>query len=153
QRRPAGAVVEALDGVRLAVPARIVVRPARSRLLGRVAIRRVREDVAGVVGDNVEDDVDPMRMGGPDEVAELFSGSEMRIDVEEVLDAVAVVGRLERDLPENGADPQGSDAEPLEIAELAFQSFQRSTLPGVTDAEPRVVINPARILRRVNRRR
>ncbi len=121
QRRPAVAVVEALDGVGLAVPARVVVPPARSRVVRRVAIRVVGEDVAGVVGDDVEDDVDPLLVGGLDEVAELLARPEMRIHVEEVLDAVAVVARLERDLPEERADPQGGDAEPPQVAELALQ--------------------------------
>jgi hypothetical protein len=44
----------------------------------------------------------------------------MRVHVEEVLDPVAVIGRLERDLAEDGADPQGGDAEPPKIAELAL---------------------------------
>ena len=57
----------------------------------RVAVRGVGEDVAGVVGDDVEDDVDALLVGGLDEVAELLARSEVRVDVEEVLDAVAVV--------------------------------------------------------------
>ena len=124
QRRPAVAVVEALDGVRLAVPARVVVPLARSRVVRRVAIRVVGEDVARVVGDDVEDDVDPLLVGGLDEVAELLARPEVRIHVEEVLDAVAVVARLERDLPEDGADPQGGDAEPPQVAEFALQSLR-----------------------------
>ena len=38
-------------------------------------------------------------------VAELLARPEMRIDVEEVLDAVAVVARLESDLPKDWTDP------------------------------------------------
>ena len=72
-----------------------------------------------MVGDDVEDDVDALLVGGPDEVAELLARAEVRVDVEEVLDAVAVVARLERDLAERRADPQRGDAEPPEVAELA----------------------------------
>ena len=88
------AVVEALDGVRLAVPARIVV--ASPRCLdpaNRVPVRGVSEDVAGVVGDDVEDHVDAVLVGEIDEVAEVLARPEVWIDVEEVLDAVAVVAR------------------------------------------------------------
>src|SRR5207244_3103655 len=70
QRRPAFAVVETLDGVRLAVPARVVVPPARGGIVRRVAVRGVAEDVAGVVGNDVENDVDPLFMRGLDTVAE-----------------------------------------------------------------------------------
>jgi len=107
-----------------------------------VAVRGVGEHVAGVVGNDVEDDVDPLLVGGPDEVTELLARSEMRIDVEEILDTVAVVARLERDLPEDRADPQGGDAEPPQVAEFALQSFQRTALPTAAGAEPRVIIDP-----------
>ena len=117
----------------------------------RVAIRIVGEDVAGVVGDDVEDDVDPLLVGGLDEVAELLACPEMRIHVEEVLDAVAVVARLEGDLPEDRADPQGGDAEPTQVAELALQPRERAALPAVAGAEPGVVIDPAGVLGPVKR--
>src|SRR5262249_7634232 len=146
-------VVEALDGVRLAVPARVVVPLARSRVVRRVAVRGVSEDVAGVVGDDVEDDVDPLLVRGPDKVAELRARPEMRIQIEEVLDPVAVVGRLERDLPEDGADPQGSDAEPSEVTEFALQPPQRSALPAAAGAEPGVVIDSAGVRGAVERGR
>src|SRR5262249_9801203 len=115
QCRPAIAVVETLDGVSLAIPARVVVPLARSRVACRVAVRGVGEDAAGVVGDDVEDDVDALLMGGLDKVAELRPCPEMRIHVKEVLDPVAMVARLERDLPEDRADPQGGDAESPEV--------------------------------------
>src|SRR5262249_48469040 len=115
QRRPAVAVIEALDGVGPAIPARIVVPPPRNGVVRRVAVRGVREDVAGVMGNDVEDDVDPLLMSGLDKVAELLARPEVGVHVEEVLDPVAVIGRLERDLAEDGADPQGGDAEPPKI--------------------------------------
>ena len=118
----------------------------------RVAIRIVGEDVAGVVGDDVENDVNPLLVGGLDEVAELLACPEMRVHVEEVLDAVAVVARLEGDLPEDRADPQGGDSEPTEVSELALQPGQRPALPAIAGAEPGVVIDPARVLGPVKRR-
>ena len=71
----------------------------------RVAIRIVGENVAGVVGDNIENDVNPLLVGGLDEVAKLRPCPEMRIYVEKVLDAVAVIARLEGNLSEDRADP------------------------------------------------
>jgi hypothetical protein len=68
-----------------------------------VTIRSVGKDIAGMVGDDVEDDVDPLLVGGLDEVAELLPCPEMRIDIEEVLNAVAVVARLEPTAPEGGS--------------------------------------------------
>jgi len=63
-----------------------------------------------MVSDDVEDDVNPLVVGGLDEVAKLRARAEMRGHVEKVLDAVAMVARLEGDLPENRADPQGGDS-------------------------------------------
>src|SRR5262249_20195024 len=76
----------------------------------------------------------------------LLAGAEVGVHVEEVLDAVAVVARLEGDLPERRADPQGGDAEPPQVAELAPQPFQRAALPAAAGAEPGVVIDPAGVL-------
>src|SRR5262245_44641375 len=98
------------------------------------------------MGDDVEDDVNPLVVRGLDKVAELLARPEMRIYVEEVLDAVAVVTRLEGDLFEDRADPQGRDAEPPEVTEFALQPPQRSALPARAGAEPRVVIDPPGIL-------
>ena len=110
QRRPAVSIIEALDSVGLAVPARVVVPTARSWVLRRIPVGVVGEDVAGMVSDDVEDDVNPLVVGGLDEVAKLRARAEMRGHVEKVLDAVAMVARLEGDLPENRADPQGGDS-------------------------------------------
>ena len=118
----------------------------------RVAVRVVGEDVAGVVGDDVEDDVDALLVGGLDEVAELLARAEVGVHVEEVLDAVAVVARLEGDLSEDRADPQRGDAEPPEVAELAPQPPERAALPAAAGAEPRVVIDAAGVLGPVQRR-
>src|SRR5262249_52922202 len=153
QCRPAVAVVEALNRVRLAVPTRVVVPPARNGVVRAVTIRGVGEDVAGVVSDDVEYDVDPLFVRGLDELAELLARPEMRINVEEILDPVAVVGRLERDLAEDGADPQGGDAEPPKIAELALQPLERTALPAAAGAEPHVVIDPTGVFGAIQRRR
>src|SRR3954454_21867406 len=56
-------------------------------------------------------------------------GSVVRIDLEEVLDPVAVVVRRPLALPQNRADPQGGHAEPMEIAELAPRPLQGAAHP------------------------
>ena len=118
----------------------------------RVAVRVVGEDVTRVVGDDVEDDVDALLVGGLDEVTELLARPEMGVHVKKVLDAVAVVARLEGDLAKGRADPQCGDAEPPQVAELAPQPPQRAALPAAAGAEPRVVIDAARVLGPVQRR-
>src|SRR5262249_22753216 len=119
QRRLTVAVVEALDGVGPAVPARIVVPAPRSRVVGHVAVRVITEDIPRMMSDDVENDVDALLVGGLDEVAELFPRAEVGVHVEEILDAIAVVARLEGDLAEWRANPQGGDAKTPQVAELA----------------------------------
>src|SRR5262245_11394957 len=115
------AVVEALHGVRLAVPTRIVPGLPRSRIAHRVTVRVVGKHVPGVVGDDIQYHIDPVIVGGLHEVTELLARSEMAVDVEEVLDAVTVIAcRIERDLAEDRAYPESSDAEAFEIPELAL---------------------------------
>src|SRR5438309_7925626 len=95
----------------------------------RVTIGGVSEYVARVMGDDVQDHVNPLLVSGLDKVSKLGASSEMRINVEEVLDAVAVVAWLEGDLPEDGTDPESRDSEPAKVAELALQPGQGSSLP------------------------
>src|SRR5262249_29872559 len=117
-----------------------------NRVVRRVAIRGVGEDVAGVMGDDVEYDVDPLLVGGRDKLAELRAGPEMRIDVKEVLNAVAVVARLECDLPKDPADPQGGDPQRSEITKFALQPLERAALPFAAGTEPDVVVHPTGVL-------
>jgi hypothetical protein len=83
--------VEALHDVRLAVPTGVVVRLSSVWISDRVTVRGVSEHVPGVVGDDVQDHVDAVLVGGVDEIAEVLPRPEVRIDVEEVLDTVAMV--------------------------------------------------------------
>ena len=141
-RRATVAVVETVHGVRLAVPARIVVRLSGAGILDRVTVRGVSEHVAGVVRDDVEDHIDALLVGGVDEVAEVLARPEMWVDVEEVLDAVTVVARrLECDLAKDRAHPERGDAETLEIPELALQSLQGAALPYAAGLEPSIVVD------------
>src|SRR5262249_26876040 len=118
----------------------------------------VAEDVAGVVGNDIENDVDPLLVGGLHKVSELLARPEMRIDVEKVLDAVAVVARLESNLAEDRADPESGDAEPSQVAELTFQPLECAALPAAAapragaGPEPGVVIDPAGVVGAIQRR-
>src|SRR5262245_14362640 len=138
------AIVKAVYGVRLTVPSWIVVDLPGVWIAHRVAVCRVGEHVAGVVGDDIEDHVNAVLMGEVDKGAEVLARTEVRIDVEKILDPVSVVARwLECDLAEDRAYPQRRDAKAFEIAELARESFQRPTLPRTASIEPATVINPS----------
>ena len=104
--RPPLAVVEAGHGVMIAIPAGVAERAPRGRVERRVAIGIVTEDVAGVMGNDVENDIDSLFVCGSHEVAELLPRAEVRVHVQEVLHAVAMVARLECDLAKGRTDPQ-----------------------------------------------
>ena len=107
------AVIECVYGIRPPVPASVVVLLPSFWILGRVSICSVRKDVSGVVGDNVKNHVDPMLVSSFDEIAKFFPRPEMRIDIEKILDTVAVVCRLECDLTKDGAHPERGHAQAL----------------------------------------
>ncbi len=73
--------------VRAAVP--LLVRPEPPL---RLRVLRVLRLVAGVVVDDVEQDADAARVGGGDEGLEVVFGPEARVEREEVVGPVAVVG-------------------------------------------------------------
>jgi hypothetical protein len=60
-----------------------------------------------------------------DEIAQVLPRPEPRIDVEEVLDTVAVIGLQIRPLPLHRPDPQGRNAKALQIVELALDALER----------------------------
>jgi hypothetical protein len=108
---PALAVAESFDSVRLSVPPWIRQLSVLSdtHLISHVP---VAEHVSGVIENNVEDAVDPQLVRRVDQVAQVFARAEMRVDVEEVLNAISVIGRLERYLLEDGADPDCCHSQP-----------------------------------------
>jgi hypothetical protein len=76
------------------------------------------------MGDDIEDHVNAVLMGEIDKVAEVLARAEVRIDVEKVLDTVAMVARgLEGNLAEDRTYPQSRDAEAFQISELALEPF------------------------------
>ena len=88
----------------------------------------VVDDVGGVVGDDVEEDLDAPGVGPLDERRELGVGAEVRIDPGEVGDPVAVVARggrgaraLDRTVLEARREPDRGGAEPVDVVELLAQ--------------------------------
>ena len=90
---------------------------------------RVAEDVSGVVGDDVEEDLHLLGVRLLDEAAELGVGAEVRVYLGEVGDPVAVVARtlrgtraLDRLVLERRCEPDRGRAETLDVAELLGQA-------------------------------
>jgi hypothetical protein len=77
----------------------VVEHRAVGALVGPLVLRHVAhagallipDDVRGVVGDDVEVDLDPARVGGLDQCREVVVGPQVRVDLREVGDPVAVV--------------------------------------------------------------
>ena len=130
QGRVAGRIAVALDTIDRSVglPARFLAHevPLLVEYVAAKLRRRVREDVARMVEDHVENYPDIVLMCGPDQRDEIVPGAEVRIDIKEILDAVAVIRLLRRDLLEDRAHPDRGDAESLQVAHLGFQAPQRS---------------------------
>ena len=150
-------------GVRVRVEGVAVRVLVRARGLVDVAVRllRVVDDVGGVVGDDVEVHLDAARVGVGDEGLELGVGAQVRVDLREVGDPVAVVpGRrvgaraLHRLVLERRRQPDRGAAEALDVVELAVQAGQVAALVealvGRVEAGGQTVARePAGVVRRV----
>src|SRR5215467_5589257 len=74
----------------------------------------------------------------------------MRIDVEEVLDTVAMVAcRLEGDLAEDRAHPKSCNTKSLQVSQLALQPLETAPLPCAAGFEPGIVVNLSRVTGRI----
>ncbi len=105
--------------------------------LGEVVVRLllVVHDVGGVVGDDVEEDLHALGVRLGDEVLEVLVGAEVRVDLGEVGDPVAVVagrGVLPRALHglvlEDGRHPDGGGAHALDVVEPVGQALEVAAL-------------------------
>jgi hypothetical protein len=63
-------------------------------------------------------------VGGIHEIPQVLAGAETGIDVEEILDGVAVVGVQIHPLLEGRIDPQAGDAQAFEVVELGEDAPQ-----------------------------
>src|SRR5581483_4375043 len=122
QRGVAAGVIESLHRIDLPIPGWISVA--------------VRENVSGVIQDDVLDHVDSMRVRRGHEFAEIIACAKVRIDIKEVLYPVAVVGLLKSDLLEYGTDPDRGDAHALQIADLRCDSVQSAANPDCSGVVP-----------------
>jgi hypothetical protein len=94
-----------------------------------LALAGVAPDIAAVVDDDVEDDVHASLVGLTHQLDQVFGRAEAGVDVEEVLDAVAVVARgVVLALLEGRADPDGGAAEALHVIQPARNALQLSAL-------------------------
>ena len=89
---------------------------------------RVKPVRTGVVEDHIEQHPKPSLVCLSDELDQVFAGAESRIDVEEVLDPVAVVGVQMPALPEDRAEPDRGDAEAAEVVQFAGHATERAAL-------------------------
>src|SRR5262245_46155223 len=82
-----------------------------------------------MVEDHVEDDAQPGRVRGGDQLDQIAPVAEMRINVEEVLNAVSVIRIEVSALLKDRPDPDSRYAEPLQIIKFRTNPAQRPTLP------------------------
>lgn len=105
-------IVESLD---VECPARIM------RIGGDVL-----KDIAAVVEDNVQQHIDSESVSRGHEIPQFLAGPKPRINVEEVLHAVAMI-RLELgDLFEDRSNPQRRHAQSMQTSQLGFQTLERA---------------------------
>ena len=81
---------------------------------------------AGMIEDDVEDDADAFLMRGVHQFDEIAPRAEPRIDIEEMLDAVTVERVQVPALLEDGAEPDGGNAQVLNVLELGLHSLDAS---------------------------
>ena len=105
----------------------------RRRRLRDVAVLAglVVDHVRGVVGDDVEEDLHPLAVGQADQLLHVRVGAQVRVDLGEVGDPVAVVpgadvgaGALHRPVLERRGQPDGRRTEGLDVVELLDHAGQ-----------------------------
>ncbi len=130
ERLPAVRVVGVVEGLP-------VLGEVREGALGEVVVglALVVDDVGGVVGDDVEEDLHALGVGLGDEGRQVLVGAEVRVDLGEVRDPVTVVaggrfgaGPLHGLVLEDGGHPDGGGAEALDVVELLRQALEVATL-------------------------
>lgn len=93
------------------------------------AVPLVFEDVARVIDDDIEDDVEAARMRFIHELAQVSCGAKARIDLQQILEAVAVIRALQRHrVLEHRGNPQRSRAEGFDVSETVADAPQGSPL-------------------------
>ena len=128
--------------------------------VGRARAFLVADDVRGVVGDDVEVDLHAAVVGGVDQGGQVLVAAEVRVDLGEVGDPVAVVARrgavleLDRLVLEARGQPDGVGAQPLDVVELVEDALEVTTVVeplagGVEAGDQPVVAQTALVVRGV----
>src|SRR5262245_7728936 len=86
-------------------------------------------------------------MGGIDQIPQILARAKAWIDVEEVLNAISMVGLQVRPLAPDGTDPQGGDAELPQVVQLALDPFERPALKLLTGSHPGAFVCSPELLR------
>ncbi len=124
-------------GVVLVVEGHPVLRQIGERPLRQVRVRRlpVVHDIGGVVGDDVEEDLHPLPVRLVDQPLQVGVRPEVRVDLREVGDPVAVVAggdigplALHRLVLEDRRQPDGRGAEPLDVVEPVGEALEVTAL-------------------------
>lgn len=113
--------------------------------LGAAAVHVIPVEpvVAAVVVDYVDHHIHAPIVGGIHQIPEVLPGAEAGVDVQKVLDAVAVVGLQICPLPPGGIQPEGGDAQILQIVELAGNTPEGATAELVACSHPtRFILHP-----------
>lgn len=80
------------------------------------------EHITCVVEDNIQNNVNPVSVSGPDKCSQIFPLTEMRIDIQKVLNAIPMICVLKFHLFEHGTDPNGGHTQTFKVSQLARQS-------------------------------
>ena len=129
-RRRLGDVVAVVERL----PGGVLVREGLLRAVG-VLLLLVVDDVGGVVGDDVEEDLHPLGVGRRDEGLHVGVGAEVRVDLGEVGDPVAVVAgallagpSLDGLVLEARRQPDGRGAHVLDVVQLLGDALEVATV-------------------------
>src|SRR5262245_27987263 len=114
QARYAVRIMETSHRVWTPVPARLHAPSGSSIAVGIVA-----KHITSVIQDDVENDIDAGSMGRFHHLYQVCTRAEMRVDLEEIVNPIAVVGIVKGNLLEDGTDPYGGHPETLKIADFA----------------------------------
>src|SRR2546425_13036838 len=115
-------IIESLHGVNRPRPCRVPIR--------------VGEHITTVVQDYVQDHANVCLMRILHEHAQIFRSSEVRINIQEILHAIAVVRGLKAYLLENGSYPNCCDTHATQISQLAGYTFEVAPDPDAARIPP-----------------
>ena len=102
-----------------------------------------------MVENNVEDNTQPLRVCRGYQLDERPAVAKTGIDLQEILNAIAVIGVEMAALLENGTDPERRNAQITKVAELGLDAAERATLPALRARLRPTVPSPRFAIRQV----